>query len=870
MKTRELRQRFLEFFQHKGHTVVKSDSLIPVNDPTLLFTGAGMNQFKDYFLGVKTDLKRAVSSQKCLRTADLDLVGKTPYHHSFFEMLGNFSFGDYFKQEAIEWAWEFLTDELKIPRNRLYVSVHEKDNEALCIWSKVIGIPRSLIAQLGDDTNFWPADAPKVGPNGPCGPCSEIFIDQGKDYPGHRRDGFWARDDSGRYAEVWNLVFTQFERESSKRLLPLKSKNIDTGMGLERLACVLQRKQTNFEVDLFVPLVKYLRTKMPRDTKVSPSDLYAIADHVRACVMAISDGAHPSNESRGYVVRKLLRRAIWKGRMANLKLPLLAPMVPIVIETLEDTYPELRQAEKSVSQTIRFEEERFQETLESGMAVVTQLIQKASKRKQRKLSGQEVFQLYDTFGFPDELTRTLAREARVSIDEKGFASLLQAQRQRAKESRKIEDRIFVTPKINQEVLRLQPSKFLGYETTEAKGHVGWANFSGEEGVVALDQTPFYPEGGGQVGDTGFLEGEHFKFQVKDTQKKEGVILHYGVSLKGRPQVNDACRAAVDQNRREATKRNHTATHLLQSALRTVLGTHVRQVGSLVNPEKLRFDFTHGKPLTEEEIRRTEEWVNQTVLDCVPVEPKDERYEDAIKAGALAFFGDKYTDKVRTINIGDRSKELCGGTHCQNTGEIGGFVITTETSIGSGTRRIEAMTGLNTIEYLRRLQKHLRQASSVLKVLPEQLSDQIEKLYKKVRQLEHSDEAGISVPSRPLDPTHAIECAQKIGSVQFIRETVFGFTWPALRNFADQIRSKTKRTVLALFSKQDSKVHMLIALTKDLWTTKLDAKELAQTVAPHLEGSAGGRKDLAQGGGRNANGIEPALEMLVKLIRSKVN
>jgi alanyl-tRNA synthetase len=662
-----------------------------------------MNQFKDYFLGVRKDLKRATSSQKCVRTGDLDVVGKTPYHHSFFEMLGNFSFGDYFKREAIEWAWEFLTKELGISKDHLFVSVHEKDEEALRLWVDHIGIPEKLIARLDDHTNFWPADAPKLGPNGPCGPCSEIYFDQGKNYPGSRK-GFWADDESGRFAEIWNLVFTQFERHADGSLPPLKAQNIDTGMGLERLACVMQGKKSNFEIDIFAPLVSHLKNRVSKSRPVSMENLNAIADHVRAAVVAISDGAHPSNESRGYVIRKLIRRSIWKGRAMNLSAPILAPMVSLIVKSLEDTYPELRQNEKSIYESISSEEARFNETLESGLEMITKLIKEAKKRKSRLLSGEEVFQLYDTFGFPDELTRTIASESGISLDEKQFLTLLDEQRKRAKKASKLADTIFASSDLNQELLKLPASQFLGYKTTKADGTVLWENFSGNNGALVLDQTPFYPEGGGQVGDVGLIEGSKFTFQVEDTQKKDLVIVHTGHLLKGKPKVKNKCKTSVDPSSREATKRNHTATHLLQSALRAVVGTHVRQVGSLVNPEKLRFDFTHGRPLTQEQIAATEKWVNEAVLESESVDAKQENYDAALKTGALAFFGDKYSDRVRTINIKGRSKELCGGTHCQNTGEIGGFLITSESSVGSGTRRLEAITGLNTILSCNRSQR----------------------------------------------------------------------------------------------------------------------------------------------------------------------
>ncbi len=872
MKTSEIRKCFLDFFKAKKHTIVKSDSLVPRNDPTLLFTGAGMNQFKDYFLGLRMGLERAASIQKCLRTGDLDQVGKTPYHHSFFEMLGNFSFGDYFKEEAIEWAWEFLTKEVKIPRERLYVSVHQDDKEALRIWVKKIEIPEKLIARLGDDSNFWPADAPKLGPNGPCGPCSEIFFDQGANYPGAGQ-GFWAEDESGRYAEIWNLVFTQFERQDNGKLAPLKAKNIDTGMGLERLACVLQNVKSNFEIDIFQDIHKGVKFSLGfgerERTKILTDHLYAISDHIRAVVFAMSDGVIPANEGRGYVVRKLIRRALWRGYELlsssgrQLKEPFLYKVSSEVVKTMKDVYPELEVAGSGIRSTLKNEEERFLNTLETGLKLLHGHL---SSLKGKTMPGDIVFELYDTYGFPDELTRVIAKKLGKEIDEKGFEALLDEQRRRAKASSKIRDTIFSASDVNQDLLKIPETKFLGYQSLEAEGKILWLSFSGEEGMIVLDQTPFYPEGGGQVGDRGILQNKNFSFSVSDTQKKEKVIVHYGKLTKGKPKIGETGQAEVSQALREATKRNHTATHLLQAALRSVLGAHVRQVGSLVNPEKLRFDFTHGKALTEEEIKKIETWVNEVVLESSVVQATQQNYEQAMRSGTLAFFGDKYGDEVRVVEVLGKSKELCGGTHCHQTGEIGAFVITSETSIGSGTRRIEAITGLNAVRYLKELQKTVSQISSLLRVGADQVTERIEKLQKRVRELEQK---GSKREAQKIDVDTLIQSGKTIGSVKLITQTVADETVEFLRQLADQIRTKAKQSVVVLFSTDDSKVNVIIALSKDLAHSTLDAKRLAQEVAPFLEGSAGGRKDLAQGGGRNREGIESALKALSQVLEKTV-
>lgn len=867
MKSSEIRRLFLDFFKAKDHTIVKSDSLIPQKDPTLLFTGAGMNQFKEYFLGLKTDLKRAASVQKCLRTGDLDVVGKTPYHHSFFEMLGNFSFGDYFKEEAIAWAWEFLTSVMKLPREKLYVSVHEKDEEAFQIWSRKIGIPPKLIARLGDASNFWPQDAPRLGPNGPCGPCSEIFYDQGKHYPDAQTSGFWANDESGRFAEIWNLVFTQFERREDGSLIPLQAKNIDTGMGFERLVCVMQEKQSNFETDLFQPLIRHLETKAHcHDSPQNRRSLYAICDHIRGAVVAISDGAHPSNEGRGYVIRKLIRRAVWQGRSLRLEKPFLFAMVPQVTESLGTIYPELVQAEKSVEKIIESEEKRFLETLENGLLVLSKAIENTKKRGENILPGEEVFQLYDTYGFPDELTRLVAAREGIQINRKEFERLLDEQRARAKSASKIENSIFTSGGQDLELSGLGETKFLGYETLTAEAEILWSQIEKDgQGRLILDRTPFYPEGGGQVGDQGMIRGEGFEFAVSDTQKKECVILHLGKLIKGTIKTGERAQAKVNGEKRHATKRNHTATHLLQAALREILGTHVRQVGSLVNPEKLRFDFTHNQPLRSEEIRKIETWVNQAVLDNLEVSARVSRYEEATKSGTLAFFGEKYGDQVRTIEVVGKSKELCGGTHCVRTGDIGAFIITGESSIGSGVRRIEAVTGLGAVAYAKEATQINNRLRDLFKTDPAEALRRIEKMQKRLKELEKTGTAGSEKGSISIDSL--VENRRGIGGIYLIAEKIENQNLQALRAAADQIRSKTSQTIVALFSEHELKAQVVIAITKDLERSNVDAREIARSISPFIEGQAGGRKDWAQGGGKNPAGIAEAIRKLPNVIQT---
>ena len=866
MKTTEVRKRYLEFFKSKAHPIVKSDSLVPVGDPSLLFTGAGMNQFKDYFLGIKKDLKRACSSQKCLRTGDLDNVGETAYHLSFFEMLGNFSFGDYFKKEAIEWAWELLTKEFKIPKERLRISVHHSDDEAYNIWLKHIGIREDFIAKLGDDSNFWPANAPKDGPNGPCGPCSEIYFDQGENYSTNKTKGAWYQDESGRFAEIWNLVFTQFDRQADGTLEPLAAKNIDTGMGLERIACVLQGKRSNFEIDLFQPMIRKIRQEL-NVSEGHASLIHAIVDHGRAVTFSIADGAYPSNEGRGYVIRKLIRRSIWRAHEFKIEEAFLHKIVPAVIEQMGDQYPELAQAEKNVTQTIKQEEERFLETLEKGVLALDKLLAEATKRKDKKLKGEDVFLLYDTYGFPDELTSKIASKNRIGVDQDGFNSLMAEQRKRAKDSSKIASSIFTADEAKQEVAHLPPTKFLGYETLEADAKVLWMKQIGDQTLFVLDQTPFYPESGGQVGDKGLLLFKGSKLTVVDVQRRDRAIVHIGTSERNIIKVGDIVRARVDNELRGATKRNHTATHLLQAALRQILGSHVRQVGSLVNSEKLRFDFTHGQALTREEIMRVEDEINRVILDNRSVDARTESYKQATQGGAIAFFGDKYGDEVRVIDIPEFSKELCGGTHCNRTGDIGSFVILSDSAIASGTRRIEATTGLGALKYLQANRKTLRDAAETLKSTPDQLVERIGKLQSTIKELEKGSKSkagsGVSVDE-------LLTKAEVIKNVSFVSGLIPNAKIDDLRAVWDQVRKKkTSSVAITLGSISDDKLSLIAGISSDLLSTSLHAGELIKDLASICDGSGGGKKDFAQGGGKNIANVQKVFDRAKAFISERL-
>jgi alanyl-tRNA synthetase len=848
MQVDDLRESYLDYFATKGHVRVASDSLVPQNDPTLLFTGAGMNQFKDNFLGVKKGLRRATSSQKCLRTGDLENVGKTAFHHSFFEMLGNFSFGDYFKEEAITWAWEYLTQVLKISPQRLRISIHESDDEAFGIWKHKIGIRESWIYRLGDKSNFWPSNAPTDGPNGPCGPCSEIYFDQ---YPDMRDEDI----ESQRFAEIWNLVFTQFDRRDGGTLVPLAQKNIDTGMGLERLACVMQGKKTNFEIDIFQPIHTAIISllKMQRQ-EADCSGLYTVADHVRAVVFSIADGVVPSNEGRGYVIRKLIRRAIWhahqmihdKGRLGSF----LYKIVPEVARVMKRPYPEIEEASESIAATLRSEEERFLDTLENGLRLLEQRLKQPGVVSSRMLPGESVFELYDTFGFPDELTRTISEARGIGIDQDGFERLMAEQKRRAKDATQISGQIFVTSDLEKSVAALPPTTFLGYERLEASAKVLWADLKDGKGVVLVDQTPFYAESGGQVGDTGRMQSKDFRASVVDTQKKDGRILHYIEIESGNVKTGDQLMMAVCYESRHKTMRNHTATHLLHAALRKLLGAQVRQLGSQVSPEKLRFDYSYGQPLTVEQLRMIEDMVNAQILSNIPVGKTVQSLQTAKESGALAFFGDKYGEEVRVLTISDFSKELCGGTHCDATGQIGFFMILSDASIASGTRRIEALTGEAALRYVQEMRALLNRTSSTLRATPEEIVDRIVKLQDSVRKLE-KEKSKASVQT--ADPRSIIDTAKQAGAYFFAAYKGAGLQIQELRSISDQIRDQAKQTVYFLVAENDAKMQYILATTRDL--SGLDVRPLGKILDQLLQGKSGGNAQMVQGGAPKLSEIE---------------
>ncbi|MDT7911392.1 MAG: alanine--tRNA ligase [Thermocrinis sp.] len=863
MSGNEIRELFLSFFESKGHTRVKSASLVPESDPTLLFTNAGMVPFKNVFLGLeKRPYKRAVSCQKCLRVSgkhnDLESVGYTSRHHTFFEMLGNFSFGDYFKREAILYAWEFVTEYLKLPKERLYVSVFRDDEEAYRIWNEEVGLPSERIWRLGEEDNFW-----QMGDTGPCGPSSEIYVDRGEEYGEER------------FLEIWNLVFMQYNRDEKGNLTPLPNPNIDTGMGLERIASVLQGTKTNFEIDLIKPLIDFGQEISGKTYGENFEDTVAmrvIADHLRAITFAISDGVLPSNTARGYVIRRILRRALRFGYKLGIREPFLYRGVDVVVEVMKDAYPELLQTKAFVKGVVKAEEERFLHTFKNSMPVVEEFINTALEEGRRFLKGEEVFKLYDTYGFPLDLLEEIAKEKGLSLDMEGFEKEMEIQRERARQNFKIQTKE-VQP-IYQHLKNIgRTSTFVGYEQYVAQskviallknGELVSELKEGEEGEVFLDITPFYAERGGQIGDTGTIESAGGVFVVDDTQSPvDGVISHKGKVVKGTIKVGDQVIASIDRERREDIKRNHTATHLLHSALRLVLGEHVRQAGSLVADKYLRFDFTHFQALSVDELKRVEELVNEQIRKNEPVIVEEKDYREAIKEGAIAIFEEKYGERVRVLSVGDFSKELCGGTHVSRTGDIGYFKIISESSVGAGLRRIVAKTGRWAVEEAFLESLTLKQVAQSLGVSTEEVLEGLSKLQERVKELERELQRVKSESARK-------QAKERIKEEGFGEYTLFygvleDVEGDLLRELADQFRHGRTKTVVFLASKREGKLSTLIALSKDL-VGSLSAKELIKEVGKVLGGGGGGRDDLAQGGGTKPENFEKALELLKEKLK----
>ncbi|EHP7004475.1 alanine--tRNA ligase [Escherichia coli] len=871
--TAEIRQAFLDFFHSKGHQVVASSSLVPHNDPTLLFTNAGMNQFKDVFLGLdKRNYSRATTSQRCVRAGgkhnDLENVGYTARHHTFFEMLGNFSFGDYFKHDAIQFAWELLTSEkwFALPKERLWVTVYESDDEAYEIWEKEVGIPRERIIRIGDNKgapyasdNFW-----QMGDTGPCGPCTEIFYDHG--------DHIWGgppgspEEDGDRYIEIWNIVFMQFNRQADGTMEPLPKPSVDTGMGLERIAAVLQHVNSNYDIDLFRTLIQAV-AKVTGATDLSNKSLCVIADHIRSCAFLIADGVMPSNENRGYVLRRIIRRAVRHGNMLGAKETFFYKLVGPLIDVMGSAGEDLKRQQAQVEQVLKTEEEQFARTLERGLALLDEELAKLSGDT---LDGETAFRLYDTYGFPVDLTADVCRERNIKVDEAGFEAAMEEQRRRAREASGFGADYNAMIRVD------SASEFKGYDHLELNGKVTAlfvdgkavdAINAGQEAVVVLDQTPFYAESGGQVGDKGELKGANFSFAVEDTQKYGQAIGHIGKLAAGSLKVGDAVQADVDEARRARIRLNHSATHLMHAALRQVLGTHVSQKGSLVNDKVLRFDFSHNEAMKPEEIRAVEDLVNAQIRRNLPIETNIMDLEAAKAKGAMALFGEKYDERVRVLSMGDFSTELCGGTHVSRTGDIGLFRIISESGTAAGVRRIEAVTGEGAITTVHADSDRLSEVAHLLKGDSNNLADKVRSVLERTRQLEKELQQ-LKEQAAAQESANLSSKAIDVNGVKLLVSELSGVEPKMLRTMVDDLKNQLGSTIIVLATVAEGKVSLIAGVSKDV-TDRVKAGELIGMVAQQVGGKGGGRPDMAQAGGTDAAALPAALASVKGWVSAKL-
>lgn len=853
LSTAQVRSTFIEFFAKHGHQSVTSSSLIPHDDPTLLFTNAGMNQFKDVFLGAeKRNYSRAVSSQRCVRAGgkhnDLDNVGYTARHHTFFEMLGNFSFGDYFKSDAIKFAWNFLTEELKLPKDKLLVTVYSEDDEAYNIWLSDIGIPAEKIIRIATSDNFW-----SMGDTGPCGPCSEIFFDHGEHIWGGPPGS--PEEDGDRFIEIWNLVFMQFNRQANGDMQPLPKPSIDTGMGLERISAILQNVHSNYEIDLFQALIKSAAA-IVGSSDLEDKSLRVIADHIRSCSFLICDGAMPSNEGRGYVLRRIIRRAVRHGYRLGAKDIFFYKLVAELCEQMGEAYPELVEQRVVIEKVLRVEEEQFSRTLERGMNLLNEALSEISDKT---VPGELVFKLYDTYGFPADLTADVARERGYTIDEVGFDENMQKQRQRAQQSSNFGADYNNVVKIDSETV------FTGYESYQQKSKVVALICDGEsvsevsdkdDVLVFLDSTPFYAESGGQAGDTGSLTGDACAVDVTDTVKVGNAFAHKG-EVKGHLAVDDTVVAEIDAQKRQATKLNHSATHLLHAALRTVLGEHVNQKGSLVDSDKLRFDFSHFEAVTHSQLMLIEQMVNQQIRMNNPLTTKLMNIDDAKASGAMALFGEKYDDEVRVVSMGDFSTELCGGTHVNSTGDIGLIKIVSESGIASGVRRIEAITGESALNYVQQQQARIGEIAALLKVEPANLNDRIKTLQHTNKELEKLNQQ-LQQKLNSQKGADVLSSAVDINNVKVLVTEMPGVEAKSLRSILDDLKNQLGSGIVCIGTSSEDKVSLIVGVTKDL-TSKVKAGELVNYVASQVGGKGGGRPDMAQAGGSQPENLAKALD-----------
>lgn len=879
MTAKELREAFIRYFESKGHRRVPSSSLVPHNDNTLLFTNAGMNQFKDVFLGVdKRDYSRAVTAQRCVRAGgkhnDLDTVGRTARHHTFFEMMGNFSFGDYFKREAIGFAWEFLTEVLEMPKEKLYATVYEEDDEAFALWQEVAGLTPDRIYRIGAKDNFW-----SMGDTGPCGPCSEIFFDRGEKYGCDAEVCGIGSCDCDRWMEIWNLVFMQYDRSEDGTLSPLPRPSIDTGMGLERVASILQGVDSNYDTDIMRGIIHGVEELCGQEYHGDQSGFpfRVIADHARSCSFLIADGILPSNEGRGYVLRRILRRAARFGMVLGMNEPFLYRIFPYVKAAMADAYPILIEQEDSIIRGIRMEEERFHLTLKSGMTIVQGILERMRAAGETEINGSDLFLLYDTYGFPLDLAKDIAEENGFTIDEPGFARCMEEQRKKSQRARLEEGGEDPAILLGQLLTDVPLNDFLGYQQLSATARVTAmvvgnalvdSASSGAEGWLVLDATPFYGESGGQIGDTGLLQADGVVADIIDTQKlHNGLYVHKFVLRSGTVVLGDKVEVTVTGSRRAAIARNHSATHLLHRALRMTLGEHVHQAGSLVTDERLRFDFNHAQPLSQAELQTIEDEVNRQIMADLPIVTEEMPLEEAKATGAMAFFGDKYGDIVRLVSMGSFSRELCGGTHCQRTGEIGSIKILGEGGIGSGMRRIEALTGEGALRYHRQQEEKLAALAALLRTTPANVEKRLEIVLNENRSLARENEK-LQAKLANDQLGELWQQAEDVGGIKLLTASVAAADMAALRNTMDMLRDKLPDAAIILASGENGKAQFVVSVSAAAQQKGLHAGRLIKDVAAVCGGSGGGRADMAQAGGKENTPelIKAALQRGEELVR----
>jgi len=878
----EIRKLFLKYFEERGHTVVASDSLVPKNDPTLLFTNAGMVQFKNVFLGQEErDYTRAASSQKCVRAGgkhnDLEMVGRTARHHTFFEMLGNFSFGDYFKKEAIEYAWEFLTETVKLPKDRLYASVYQDDDDAFNIWKDNIGLAPERIFRMGEEDNFW-----AMGPTGPCGPCSEIYIDQGEAL-GCGKPTCTVGCDCDRYLEIWNLVFMQYDRDDAGNMDPLPKPCIDTGMGLERLAAVIQGQPSNYDSDLMMSLIQHagkITGKPPHQNAESDVSLRVIADHARAATFLINDGVLPSNEGRGYVLRRIMRRALRHGKLLEKAEPFFHLITEDVIEKFKDAFPELVTNHDFIQKVVVNEEDGFNNTLTYGTERLNDILDRMTQDKQTVIPGDEIFKLYDTFGFPVDLVEETAKDTGYTLDMEGFDRAMQEQREKAMSSWKGSGEASIAPIYNELLQKYGGTLFDGYgeDGTFGEGNVvailkdNQAVSSCEEGDeidLIVDETPFYGESGGQVGDTGWAHNEQVRLQILDTQKPlSNLVVHKAKVVQGTLKADAPLTMEVDERHRVDTANNHSATHLLHAALKEVLGTHIKQAGSMVAPDRLRFDYTHFSPLSDKEKEHIEDLVNERIRDNIQVDTQVIPIEDAMEGGAVALFGEKYDDVVRVVDVPGFSKELCGGTHVPATGTIGFFKITHEGGIASGVRRIEAVTGSRAYELIQKELGNLSSVRSLLKAHPQEEMGKIKKVLERNKEMEKEIAALKEklISGKGSGSENDSDAVQKIGDVSLLIKNLEGMDAKTLRSFIDNTKNQLKSGIIVVGTTTEGKVMLAAGVTDDL-TDRYHAGNIIKEIAKIVGGNGGGRPDFAQAGGSDPTKLDDALNAVPGLLQA---